>query len=163
MSHHRRYTDSALIEAVQSSRSIRQVLAKLGLSPTGANYVSIQRHLRRLQLDTTHMRGQGWLEGGTSFPWANPQPLESILIENSAYQSTSHLKRRIIRDGILPNSCALCGLPPSWQGQPLILILDHINGNRSDHRIENLRLLYPNCNSQQPTFAGKNKGRYLIV
>jgi 5-methylcytosine-specific restriction endonuclease McrA len=42
----------------------------------------------------------------------------------------------------------------------LVLVLDHINGDRSDNRITNLRLLCPNCNSQQNTFAGRNKGRY---
>jgi hypothetical protein len=163
MSGFRRYTDSALIEAVQSSRSIRQVLAKLGLSPTRANYAGIQQHFRRLQLDTTHMQGQGWLKGGTSSPWANPQPLESILVENSPCRATSRLKRRLIREGFLVNRCALCGSPPTWQDQPLVLILDHINGNRADNRIENLRLLCPNCNSQQPTFAGRNKGRYHLA
>jgi hypothetical protein len=163
MSHHRRYTDSAIIEAVQSSRSIRQVLAKLNLSPTGANYIAIQQHFRRLQLDTAHLLGQGWLKGGTSSPWSPPKPLETILVEHSTCHATSRLKRRLIREGLLVNCCAICGSPPSWQGQPLVLILDHINGNRSDNRIENLRLLCPNCNSQQPTFAGRNKGRCNFI
>jgi hypothetical protein len=51
-------------------------------------------------------------------------------------------------------------LEPVWLGKPLVLILDHINGKHNDHRLVNLRLLCPNCNSQQPTFAGKNKGQY---
>ena len=98
--------------------------------------------------------------GGSSASWAKSKRLESILIENSTCFWTSGPRERLIREGRLVNSCAICGLPPSWQGQPLVMILDHSNGNRSDNRVENLRLLCPNCNSQQPTFAGKNKGRY---
>jgi hypothetical protein len=73
------------------------------------------------------------------------------------------LKKRLIRAGLLVNCCSVCGLRPEWQGQLLVMILDHINGDRSDNRIENLRLLCPNCNSQQPTFAGKNWGRYSAL
>ena len=50
-----------------------------------------------------------------------------------------------------------------WNGKPLVLILDHINGNAEDNRYENLRFVCPNCNSQLPTFTGRNKkgnGRY---
>jgi 5-methylcytosine-specific restriction endonuclease McrA len=50
----------------------------------------------------------------------------------------------------------LCGQQPMWNGKQLVLILDHINGINNDNRLENLRLLCPNCNSQTPTFAGRN-------
>lgn len=50
----------------------------------------------------------------------------------------------------------MCGLGNNWNGKPLVLILDHINGIYNDNRIENLRLLCPNCNSQTDTFAGRN-------
>ena len=111
MSRHRRYTDSALVEAVQSSRSIRQVLAKLGLSPTGVNYLGIQRHFRQLQLDTSHFRGQGWLKG-QKHSWTPKRPLSEILIVNSPVRSTSALKRRLIRESILDNRCYECDSPP---------------------------------------------------
>lgn len=45
---------------------------------------------------------------------------------------------------------------PEWQGKELVLVLDHINGIHSDNRLNNLRLLCPNCNSQTSTFAGRN-------
>ena len=54
--------------------------------------------------------------------------------------------------------CEICGLGGEWQGKPMVLILDHINGNPTDNRLENLRFVCPNCNSQLPTFAGRNKG-----
>lgn len=54
--------------------------------------------------------------------------------------------------------CALCGNPGEWNGLPLALVLDHVDGDASNNRRENLRLVCPNCDSQLPTFKFRNKG-----
>lgn len=56
-------------------------------------------------------------------------------------------------------ACAVCGLPAEWAGQPLVLVLDHVNGDATDNRRVNLRLVCPNCDSQLPTFKSRNRGR----
>jgi hypothetical protein len=155
----RRYTDQDIIEAVRSGSSIAQVLKALHLSPTGCNYKAMHRHFSRLVLDTSHFTGQAHLKG-KRHTWTPKRPLVEILVEDSPYRTTSHLKARLLREGIFPNRCFECGLGPVWQGKSLVLVLDHRNGNRFDNRVENLHLLCPNCNSQQGTFSGKNKGRY---
>lgn len=155
----RRYTDRDIINAVQSSFSIAQVLRVLRLSPTGCNYKGIQANFARLGLDTSHFTGQAHLRG-KHHSWTPKRPLSEILVIDSPYLSSRHLKHRLLKEDILVNRCSECGSSPVWQGKPLVLILDHRNGNRCDNRIENLRLLCPNCNSQQETFAGRNKGRY---
>jgi hypothetical protein len=154
----RRYTDREIIEAVRSSFSIAQVLRILHLSPTGCNYKGMYTHFSRLGVDTSHFTGQGHLRGKTH-SWTPARPLAEILVKNSSYGNIKHLKRRLLEAGLLVNRCYECGLEPLWQGKLLVMVLDHINGDPFDYRIENLRLLCPNCNSQQPTFAGKNKGR----
>ncbi len=159
MARRRRYTDQAIIDTVRVSYSIAQVLKALCLSPTGANYQAMYANFGRLSLDTSHFTGQGHLKG-KRHSWTPSRPLSEILVENSTYIGTCHLKIRLLKAGYLRNRCSVCGSDPVWQGAPLVMVLDHINGNNSDHRLENLRLLCPNCNSQQPTFAGKNKGRY---
>ena len=67
------------------------------------------------------------------------------------------LKLRLLSAGRLHNVCAMCRLGPRWNDQPLMFVLDHINGINDDYRPDNLRLLCPNCNSQTPTFAGRNR------
>jgi len=158
---HRRWTDEQLIEAVRGSRSMRETLAKLGLNPTGANYVGVRGHMRRLAVEDSHFLGQAHLRGG-HHAWAPKTPLDAVLVVDSRYTSTSHLKRRLIAAGVFASRCVECGLT-EWRERPLSLVLDHINGNNRDHRIENLRLLCPNCHSQTSTFAGRNKGRRRIV
>jgi hypothetical protein len=158
----RRYTDQDIVAAVRVSFSIRQVLRILRLSPTGCNYKGMYAHFSRLGLDTSHFTGQGHLRGKTH-SWTPKRPYAEILVRNSTYRSNMRLKPRLLRDGLLSNRCYECGLEPLWQGKPLALVLDHINGDTADYRIKNLRLLCPNCNSQQPTFAGRNKGRYTTV
>lgn len=81
-------------------------------------------------------------------------PLENILTKNSTY-SRGHLKKRLINDNILENKCYICNMDPVWQNKKLVMVIDHINGISNDNRIENLRLVCPNCHSQTETFAGK--------
>lgn len=155
----RRYADQDIVTAVRESFSVPRVLRMLRLSPTGSNYKAMYAHFRRLSLDTAHFTGQGHLRG-KHHAWTPSLPTAEILVENSSYTWTGRLKARLLREGLLVNRCYACGMGPVWQGKPLVMILDHKNGNNTDNRLENLWLLCPNCNSQQPTFAGKNKGRY---
>ena len=56
------------------------------------------------------------------------------------------------------NFCSCCGKDAIWQSQPLVLVLDHVDGNPNNWNLSNLRLVCPNCDSQLPTYKGKNKG-----
>ena len=56
------------------------------------------------------------------------------------------------------NKCSICGIS-EWNGKPLVLIVDHIDGDITNTKIDNFRLICPNCDSQLPTFKYKNKGK----
>ena len=152
----RSYTDEEFIEAVANNKSWRQVLFSLGLREGGGTYTHIKNLAKKLNLSTEHMTGKGWNSGDR---YVNPhkRPLSDILVEDSTYTSAYHLKHRLWREGLLEEKCDACGIGNEWQGRKLALQLDHISGVRQDNRIENLRILCPNCHSQTNTFAGKNK------
>jgi 5-methylcytosine-specific restriction endonuclease McrA len=86
---------------------------------------------------------------------ANAMPIEELL---AAPRARAHLKRRLIKEGLLAALCGDCGIR-EWRRMPLALELHHINGDRSDNRLENLALLCPNCHSQTDTWGGRNGAR----
>jgi hypothetical protein len=147
--------DETLYQAVKNSRSIREVLLQVGLNETGSAYRVFKKRVKILGIDTSHFLGQGHLKG-KSHDWAPKIPLKKILVKNSTYNNTVALKNRLIKEGLLKNRCE-CGLESIWNGKPITLQLDHINGHYDDNRITNLRILCPNCHSQTETFAGKNQ------
>lgn len=82
-------------------------------------------------------------------------PIEDLLKRG---KSRFNVKWRLIRAGLLPNHCQQCGLS-EWRGMPLSMHIDHVNGIKDDHRLENLRMLCPNCHSQTETYGGRNMKR----
>lgn len=150
-----RNTDDDLREAVRSSESLAEVLRKLGLRAAGGNYDLLKRRIDALNLDTSHFNGKAWLRGKKN-PFVNERSLEEILVQDSTYVSTQNLKTRLIREGIFEHRCVSCGLD-TWLDRKIPLEIDHINGDRRDNRLENLRLLCPNCHALTATYRGKNK------
>jgi hypothetical protein len=76
--------------------------------------------------------------------------------------SRHNVKLRLIAEGPKENRCEACGLT-EWRGGPLSMALHHVNGDGRDNRIENLRLLCPNCHSQTENFAGRGRGRLVAA
>ena len=138
-------------QLVARSLGIGFVLAPFGLENKGRNHYTARQRINELGIDTSHFNNKRQVR-----PSVPPIPLEKILTVGFRY-SVFKLKARLIKAGLLQNICAGCGLLPHWNGSPLSLQLDHINGDNLDNRIENLRILCPNCHSQQVTFAGKQR------
>jgi hypothetical protein len=86
-------------------------------------------------------------------------PLAERLREGSSYHR-GHLKRRLFEEGYKERACESCGQGEVWRGRQMALILDHINGVRNDNRLENLRILCPNCAATLDTHCGR-KNRLL--
>lgn len=85
--------------------------------------------------------------------------IEKILILNGTKWSTHRIKLELFKLGLKENRCENCGQDNNWNGNFLSLHMDHINGNNKDNRLENLKILCPNCHSQTPTFSGKKNKR----
>lgn len=151
-------SDEEFASIVASSLSIAECLRKIGISPTaGGNYDRLRKRVTRLSLDINHWTGQAYRKG--SHCWDGSIQLQEALVKNSKYDPRRHqsLKARLIRAKLLKNECSQCGLT-LWQNKPITLELDHINGENRDYRIENLRLLCPNCHAQTDTYCrGKKK------
>ena len=156
MPNKRSWTDEQLVMAVETSLSYRSVLIKLGLIPAGGNYAQLKSRIKELKLDTEHFTGQGWNVGWKFDPRVPVQELGSVLVRDSGIQSFK-LKKRLVEAGIKKLECELCGWAQMSEDGRIPVELDHINGIHSDNRLENLRVLCPNCHSLQPTHRGKNK------
>jgi len=74
----------------------------------------------------------------------------------ATFRRNNTVKNLLIREKLIEYKCDICEQESTWNGEPLTLELDHIDGNAFDNRIENLRFLCPNCHSQTPTSKGKN-------
>jgi hypothetical protein len=153
----RTWTDDDLRAVVAASMTLSQVLRALGYKPSGGMHRLVAKKIVNLGIDTSHFLGRSWNRGQRR-PSPSRIPLQQILVRNSTYTNTARLRRRLVAEGLKPAHCERCELD-SWLGEPLPLALDHVNGDHADNRLENLRILCPNCHALTETWCGR-KGNY---
>jgi len=150
----RKWTIDSLRIATKESHSIRSVLKKIGLRETGGNYSQIKKHFKVYSIDISHFVGKNWNKG-IKVGFLPRVQLKDIMVKNSTFQSYK-LRNRLFREGIKEQKCELCNWAQKSKDGRIPVELDHINGDRMDNRIENLRILCPNCHSLQSTHRGRN-------
>lgn len=151
-----------LEEIVQSSQTKTEILNRLNLYHKGGNARTLVKRCNSEGIDLSHLLGLAWAKGKIRPELTSKTPIQLVLTENSSV-NRSRLKARLLREGLIENVCAICGQLPEWNGKPLVLQLDHINGISDDNRLENLRIICGHCHSQTDTFAGRNKKRDVSI
>lgn len=144
-----------LTKAVKNSTSYRQVIGALGLRLAGGNYDQVRKYIKEYRLSVKHFKGKAWNKG-KKFDFKPIIKLNDILVKNSTYQSFK-LKKRLFIANLRKPWCEECGWAKISDDGRLPLELDHINGDRHDNRLDNLRILCPNCHSLKPTHRGRNR------
>ncbi|MES9555421.1 MULTISPECIES: HNH endonuclease [unclassified Streptomyces] len=146
-----RHTEAALRELVACSKSVAEVVRRLGISPVGGNQAHIGRRIAALRIDTSHFlrTPPRRAKGALGNPLALGSPPDGRI-------PGERLRREMIRSGV-QDVCAECGNEGEWQGRPLRLEVDHVNGDWWDNRLGNLRLLCPNCHAATDTYRGRKR------
>jgi hypothetical protein len=143
-----RYSEAELRAVVAQVTTLTEVLCHFGLRPAGGNFRLLKRWLDEWGISTAHFEG-------TPPPRRRaPVALEQVLVAGSSYPRTT-LKRRLYAEGLKRRECEMCGQGERWQGARMSLILDHINGVADDNRLENLRIVCPNCDATLDTHCGR--------
>lgn len=149
----RSWSDEQLKDAVKESKNITEVIENLRKSCSGASHRLIKYYIEILKIDISHFD-----------PWHRYKKREKttrisseeIFVCNSKWKIRNQkIKDRLIEDGVKKDRCEVCGIYPVWNGKKLVLQLDHIDKNRRNNEINNLRIVCPNCHTQTDNWGTK--------
>lgn len=149
-----KYQKENLEKIIKESFTFKECLIKLGINNFGSSINTLKKYIKKYDINTEHFNNKIDI-----IIKRNTINIKDILINNSSY-STTHLKERLYKEGLKEKKCELCGQDEKWNGRHMSLILDHINGINNDNRLENLRIVCPNCNATLPTHCRGNKKLY---
>ncbi|WP_051302898.1 HNH endonuclease [Psychromonas aquimarina] len=143
-------SDEQIIEAVNTCPTMRQAQIFVNMSAS-----SFKR--RCIAIGVYHPNQGG---RNAQYPVRGKHSrisLTEITAGKHPYYQTDKLRRRLIAEGVKKHECEICGTK-DWLGQKVAVVLDHIDGNNSNHLLSNLRIICRNCDGNLETFAGRNKG-----
>lgn len=144
-----KYTKEQLEKAINNSRSIKEVISNLGLNINPGNYRVIHWYAKfhKLNLPKVDFR-----KATKSEIERNKIP-DKEYFKKETYHSGRDIKKRLLNDYNYEDKCSICGLQNQWNDKYLVLQVDHIDGDRFNNELSNLRLVCPNCHSQTKTFS----------
>jgi len=146
-----KYTKVFLEKIVKDTKCIWDVIEKLKIKKQEGNYRYIRNLIHRYEINISHFENQRKNSRKT-------RELKDILVKNSFLTiSGNKLKDKLYKANLKERKCEICGQDENWNGKKMSLILDHINGDRMNNEIGNLRIVCPNCNATLDTHCGKNK------
>jgi hypothetical protein len=150
------FTKEEFEQIIKNNRCMADVCKSLGFRKEGGNYKTIKRRITLENIDTSHFLSKKELFSSKNTNFVTKEQLLSRLNKNDDINGV-WLKSKLIKFDLLKNECSICKIKNTWNGMPLNLQLDHIDGNHTNNNFENLRVLCPNCHSQTDTFCGKSK------
>ena len=155
-------SEDEFISLIRNSNNKAEVLFKLGYSVKGNSwgYTLLRKRMEELHLNGTEFKGRSGFKDKVNES-LKLENVDKILCENSPH-TRAVIRRFVLKNNLIPYKCSCCGNEGMWLDKPLSLQLDHINGNCSDHRLENLRWLCPNCHVQTSTHGSKNEASKYI-
>jgi hypothetical protein len=133
-----------ITEIIKNSLNKTDVLLNLGLKNNGGNYNSLSSFIIENNTDISHFVFKKQIKKRVMDDY---ESIDDILVKNSKFKSTTHLKNKLYKFELKKRECEICGQGEEWNGKKMSLILDHINGDRHDNSIDNLRIVCPNCNA----------------
>lgn len=147
------FTEEQVKNAVINSTSTKDFLIYLGMKVNNGNYRKAEEICRSYGFALP--KHDSSLNGG-SLAKFNKLPDEVYFIDG-VLRNGQNIRTRLVKDHGVPDECSECGQLPFWNGKPLTLEVDHIDGNRFNNKLDNLRILCGHCHSQTPTYSN-NRG-----
>ena len=141
--------DTTFIAWYNECKTYTAILSKFGLLNSGCYHNYVKKRILELGLSVEKFHVSNHTKH-------NKIDISLVFVKNSTIHR-SVVKKRFKK--LVPYTCSICSQNDTWKDKNLVLVLDHINGINNDNRVENLRFLCPNCNSQTDTFTGRNTKR----
>lgn len=137
-----------IINAIAQHSFKKDVAKALDVSPTTLWRRAVELGVKFPLRETRETRAKR--------PWQSRKSIDELV-------SPVSIVERLIRSNEIKHECNECGQPPMWNGKPLTLQIDHIDGDPTNNTVKNLRLLCPHCHTQTPTWGFKKRSMVTLV